>query len=108
MKKLLLIGLLLLCSCDGSTSKELTTDKGGKVTINGKECEVIAINIGGMAPIFFVDCGPGSSSITYHVGKRNQTVGQYTPPEADAGCLQVTSAEDLKKLEEMKKVFYGK
>ncbi len=108
MKKLL-IGLLFLCACDGSTSKELTTDKGGRVDINGKDCEVIKVNIGGMAPILFVDCGPGSSSTTYHVGKQNQTVGQYIPP-AEAGCPQAPAptAEDLKKLEEMKKVFYGK
>ncbi len=106
MKKLL-IGLLLLCACDGATSREISTDKGGRVNINGKDCEVIAINIGGMTPILFVDCGPGSSSTTYHVGKQNQTVGQYTPPSPEAGCPQTPqfTEEDLRKFEELKKKF---
>jgi len=101
MKKLL-IGLLFLCACDGSTSKELTADKG-KVSINGKDCEVIKVNIGGIAPILFVDCGAGSSSVTYQVGKQTQTVGQYTPP-VEAGCPD--NSEERRKLEEIKKAFY--
>ncbi len=111
MKKLLLIGLLLLCSCEGSTSREITTNEFGSVVINGKTCEVLLINVGRTTPVVFVDCGQGSSSTTYNVGKQTQTVGQYIPPASvDAGCPQtpVTTAEDLRRFEEVKKAFYGK
>ncbi len=86
MKKILLIGLLLLCGCERNISRDLAANKNGKLTINGKECEVLKIDIGNsLAPILFVDCGLGSSVVTYQQGKTQQTVGQFTPPEV-TGC----------------------
>jgi hypothetical protein len=109
MKKLLLIGAFLLVGCANNVSDGPASDQNGKIVINGKNCEIMRLNAGdGAGRILFVDCGPGSSSTTYQYGKQTETVGQYIPPSVDAGCLPVTTVEDLKKLEEMKKVFYGK
>ncbi len=86
MKKILLIGLLLLCGCERNISRDLAANRNGKLIINGKECEVVTINIGDRSPpILFVDCGLGSTSVTYQQGKTQQTVGQFTPPEV-TGC----------------------
>lgn len=113
MKKIILIGLLLLAGCDNNVSQRLTSDKAGKVTINGKDCEVIAINAGDAnGRILFVDCGPGSSSTSYQVGKQRQTVGQFTAPDASApepACSCSCSAdplEEYRRLQEIKKGFY--
>ncbi len=111
MKKIILIGLLLLAGCDNNVSQRLATDKGGKVTINGKNCEVLYINAGDAnGRILFVDCGPGSSSVTYQVGKQMQTVGQFIPPDASAPAPACSCSadplEEYRRLQEVKKGFY--
>lgn len=129
---MLMIAALSLAGCERNISKDLESNRNGHVTINGKDCEVFSINIGdGMGRPIFIDCGPGSSSVTYQQGKTQQTVGQYIPPTSepcpcrrtDNGsldcptppCVKVTevppvNSTDLKKareeLREVKKDFY--
>lgn len=109
MKKyLLVVAALSLIGCENRVSKSLEANTHGQVIINGKDCEVVSINIGeAQGRVLFVDCGVGSSSVTYSQGKTQQSVGQYTPPVNSAcSCPGRDTTEDLKKIQEIKKDFY--
>lgn len=83
MKKILLLLTLCLVGCDGRVSSTVGTSPSGHVNINGKNCSVHLVNIGDNSPrLYFIDCGPGSSSVTFQSGKnQHTTVGQYVSPE---------------------------
>jgi len=99
MKKILLIALFCL-GCEQRVSKDLETDTHGHVNINGKDCEVVTIGTGnGGSRVYFIDCGPGSSSVSYHAGKISQSAGQYTPPTSGVcHCPDTQKVNDIKKI----------
>ncbi len=114
MKRILLVLALMLCGCDRRVSKDIEVNKSGHVNINGKECELVSLNAGDSFPrVLFIDCGPGSSSVTYPQGKTQQSVGQYTPVPtppvitAEPTCICGSPSEEMKKVQEIKKNFYG-
>lgn len=78
MKNLLFLSLFLL-SCAEPPAQIINSNQG-KLQINGKECQIIRIDRGGGAYLWFIDCGAGSSSVNFQSGKSQQTVGQYIPP----------------------------
>ena len=84
MKKILLIAALFLLSCETRVSSVAEATPSGHVNINGKDCSIVFVNAGeGALGLYFIDCGPGSSSVTYQSGKNHTTVGQYeAPPES--------------------------
>lgn len=108
MKKLF-IGLLFCLGCEQNISKNLEADTHGHVFINGKDCEVFTVGTGsGGSRVYFIDCGPGSSSVTYQAGKVLQSVGQYTPPAASSSenVCHCPNTDEIKKIQEIKKDFY--
>ena len=113
MKKILLISLFALLGCDRRVSQDIEANHRGQVTINGKNCEIVSINVGDLPRVLFVDCGVGSSSTTTQQGKVQQSVGQYMPPAstppvitAEPTCICASPTEEMKKLKEVKKEFY--
>jgi len=95
MKKILfLIGVLSLIGCEQRISSVVESSPSGHVSIGGKDCSIVMVNAGdGMQRLYFIDCGPGSSSVNYQYGKNQHvTVGQYNPPveapDVDAGSSE--------------------
>ncbi len=88
MKSLLLIGLLL-CACGTAAPEEKIVTSGGKIIVNGKNCEIIRIHTNGFPSVIsFVDCNPPA---IYNCPAPN--------PNLD-------SVEEMKKIQEIKKGFY--
>lgn len=108
MKKILLIAMLCLVGCENRVSSTVETSPSGHVNINGKNCSVVMVNVGGATSLlYFIDCGPGSSSVTQQSGKFHQTIGQYNPPATTSSATPepsvchcpLTTQEDLKKIQ---------
>ena len=67
--------LFLLVLADCTEYREVSSN-GTHVNINGKDCELIMID----QSIRFVDCGPGSTSVTVTQGKTQNSTGSFVPP----------------------------
>lgn len=85
MKKIIFaLSFLALLGCEYRVSQRVEANNSGKVTINGKECDVVVVDPGGMNYLWFIDCGPGSSSTSFQQGKTRVTVNEYNPPVSSA------------------------
>lgn len=119
MKKFLLLTALCLIGCESRVASTVEATPSGHLNINGKDCSVHMVNVGDGSPrLYFIDCGPGTSAVTFQSGKnQHTTVGQYNPPPTpevsvvpDAGVngcgCPTNTAEEMKKIQDVKKNFY--
>lgn len=68
-RKILALLLLFVMGCEDHVRQKADVNESGKVTIHGKECDVVVVNAGDMRPqLYYIDC-PTGTSVTYKSGK---------------------------------------
>ncbi len=80
--KTLALGLLFLLACNPDPPANKVRTDHGKFVVNGKDCEVVQVERLDNNDLWFIDCGPGSSTVNFQSGKQNIAVGIYNPPVA--------------------------
>ena len=87
MKKILIVLSLFLLSCNNNI-EVVHTNENGKVNINGKTCSVYAVQGASMYPLYYIDCGNSTTSVTYSTSGKNNVTSSVTVnnPEPVSSC----------------------